>query len=389
MRAAGPAPRRKGAALALKSRVLLFAASDLYNQNPAGELTGYMGGSQEDRWRAALDAAQAVIDLDAYELEEACEAEDYRELIVDGAGSGLIWARYFSGDGADQHNHSLWVSPNGYNSWTGDAPTQNHVDAYEMLDGSEFSWDNPDHAANPYENRDPRFHANVLYNGRDWRPRTGGAAEIDPRGVIQTGWYEMPDGSTRPGLDTREGPIQNWNGTRTGYNMAKFLSREVIPNEQQAFNPWIHIRYAEVLLNYAEAALELGMTDEALDKLNQVRARVCMPDVPADGGEGRTLMERIQREREIELAFEGHRYFDVRRWMIAPEVYTGSSNIIRITGTLDPDGELLINNRYQYEYVVQPENDLARAWDDKAYFLPIQRDEIVRNPALVQNPGYN
>ena len=384
-----PGAATQGAALALKSRVLLFAASDLYNQNPSGsELTGYTGGDQQARWQAALDAAQAVIDLGAYSLEQTPTSEAYQELLVQGAGSGLIWARYFSGDGAEAHNHSLWISPNGYNSWTGDAPTQNHVDAYEMSDGSEFSWDNPDHAAKPYQDRDPRFHANVLYNGRLWRDRTGGAAEIDPRGVIQTGWYEVagqPD--LRAGLDTREGPIQNWNGTRTGYNMAKFLDRSIIPNEQQSFNPWIHIRYAEVLLNYAEAAAELGMTAEALEALNQVRARVGMPDVTDDDSDGRTLLDHIYHEREIELAFEGHRYFDIRRWMIAPEVYTGNSEIIRITGSLDPNGELLIDNTYSYEYEVRPL--LERAWDDKNYFLPIQRDEINRNPNLEQNPGYD
>ena len=384
-----PGAATQGAALALKSRVLLYAASDLYNQNPSGAAeTGFSGGDQQARWQAAKDAAQAVIDLGAYSLEPVANAEEYHDLIVRGAGSGLIWARYFNGDGADAHNHSLWVSPNGYNSWSGNTPLQNHVDAYEMADGSEFSWDDAEHAARPYENRDPRFHANILYNGRLWRDRTGGAAEADPRGVIQTGWYEeagSPD--LRAGLDTRQGPIQNWNGTRSGYNMAKFLDKNIIPNEQQAFNPWIHIRYAEVLLNFAEAAQALGETEEALAALNQVRARVGMPDVTDDDSDGRTVMEHIQRERQIELAFEGYRYFDVRRWMIAPEVYTGTNDGIRITGRLDPSGELLVDDRYDYEYEITPLLD--KAWDDKNYFLPIERDEIIRNPALVQNPGYN
>ncbi len=384
-----PGAATQGAALALKARVLLYAASDLYNANPSGmPETGYTGGDQQARWQAAMDAAQDVMDLGIYSLEPAPTSDQYHDLIVRGAGSGLIWARYFTGAGTDNHNHSLWVSPNGYNSWSGDTPLQNHVDAYEMADGSEFSWDNPDQAAAPYANRDPRFHANILYNGRLWRPRSGGAAEQDPRGVIQTGFYEVPgQANLRPGLDTREGPIQNWNGTRSGYNMAKFLDQNVVPNEQQAFNPWIFIRYAEIVLNYAEAAEELGQSADALTMLNQIRARAGMPDVPADGGPNRTLMDRIRQERQIELAFEGHRYFDVRRWMIAPDVYAGSNDGIRITGRLDPDGELLVTNTYRYEYERVPLQQ--KSWDDRNYFVPIPRDEINRNPKLVQNPGYN
>ena len=237
-------PRRLGAAtqgavLALKSRITLYAASDLYAVNPGGiPETGFTSGDQTARWQAALDAAQAVMDLGVYSLNPVASADDYQQLIVDGSGTGLIWARFFNGDATDGHDHSLWISPNGYSSWSGDTPLQNHVDAYEMSDGSEFSWDNPEQAEFPYQNRDPRFHANILYNGRVWRARSGGAAEADPRGVIQTGFYEVPgDANLRPGLDTREGPIQNWNGTRSGYNMAKFLDSNVVPNEQQAFNP--------------------------------------------------------------------------------------------------------------------------------------------------------
>ncbi|MFK7844659.1 MAG: RagB/SusD family nutrient uptake outer membrane protein [Rhodothermales bacterium] len=384
-----PGAAHKGAALALKSRVMLIAASDLYNDNPSGMAeTGFMSGDQMSRWQAAKDAAQAVMDLSAYDLAAAPTADEYHDLVVAGSGSGQIWARFFNGDGADAHNHSLWNSPNGYNSWSGDTPLQNHVDAYEMADGSEFSWDDPVHAAAPYANRDPRFHANILYNGRVWRPRSGGAAEADPRGVIQTGWYEQTSGgSLSPGLDTREGPIQNWNGTKSGYNLAKFLDSGIVPNEQQAFNPWVHLRYAEVLLAYAEASAELGQDGDALMALNAVRQRVGMPDVPAGGDGTRSILDHIRQERQVELAFEGHRYFDVRRWMTAPDVYACCNDGMRVEGFLDPAGELLVTNTYRYEYNVIKVQDTS--WDDRNYFLPIPRDEINRNPSLTQNPGYN
>lgn len=381
-----------GAALALKSRVLLQAASDLHNGNPLGHsaeqapFTGYTSGSQMERWRAAKNAAQAVMDLNEYSLEPVSSPSEYQDLAVQGFGSGMIWARFFSQDGGDAHNHSQFVSPNGYNSWTGDAPTQQHVDAYEMADGSAFSWDNPTHAENPYENRDPRFEANIQFNGKLWRDRPTGIQSLDPRGVVQTGWYEVPGQSEmRPGLDTRESPIQNWNGTKTGYNLSKFVDRSISPDQAQAFNPWVHLRYAEVVLNYAEASAELGEPQDAKQALDMVRGRVGMPGVPIDGGPERTLLERIRQEREVELAFEGHRYFDVRRWMMGDEVYTDAQGI-RVTGALDPNGELLVENRYDYSYEVVSVQ--SRTWDDKNYFLPISQDEMNKNPNLVQNPGY-
>lgn len=380
----------EGAALALKCRVLVYAASDLYEQNPSGMAeTGYTPGNQPARWQAAADACQAVIDLGRYSLAPAPTSEAYHELFTKGNPSGTIWARYFVSAGGEQHNQGLWVSPNGYNSWSGDTPLQEHVDAYEMADGSEFSWDSTAHAAAPYENRDPRFYANVLYNAAVWRPRPPGLDELDPVGVIQTGWFEMPDGTLRPGLDTRESFVQNWNGTKTGYNLAKFVDKDLLPDRQQQFNPWVFLRYAEVLLNYAEALAALGLPTEAAAALNQVRARVGMPDVPPDGGPGRTLIQRIRQEREVELAFEEHRYFDVRRWMIAPQVYTNGHGI-RVTGRLDPAGEPLMWSgqefRYRYEYEVIQVDE--RLWNDRAYFLPIPQDEMDRNPQLKQNPGY-
>lgn len=378
----------RGAALAMKCRVLTHAASDLFAVNPSGmPETGYTGGDQQARWQAAENACKEVMDLGVYSLGPQVDSEGYHQLFTKGNPSETIWARYFNPDGGENHNHGLWVSPNGYNSWSGDTPIQEHVDAYEMADGSEFSWDNPEQAAAPYENRDPRFYANVLYNGAEWRPRPPGPDEIDPVGIIQTGWYEVPgESALRPGIDTREGPIQNWNGTKTGYNLKKFVDKDLLPDREQQFNPWPFLRYAEVLLNYAEAAAELGHNQQAADAVNEIRARVGMPPIPPDGGgDGRTLMDRIRNERFIELAFEEFRFFDVRRWMIAPDVYQNAHGI-RVVGRLDPNGVPVGGNTYRFEYEVIQVDE--RQWNDRAYFLPIPQDEMDRNPNLVQNPGY-
>lgn len=123
----------------------------------------------------------------------------------------------------------------------------------------------------------------------------------------------------------------------------------------------------------------------AKEALDRVRTRVGMPAVPPDGGPNRSFIERIRQERQVELAFEGHRYYDVRRWMTAPDAYQDAKGV-RIEGELDPNGELLVDHRYNYKYNVFTVQE--RGWQDKNYFVPISRDETDKNPKLKQNPGY-
>jgi len=401
----------KGAAMALKSRVLLFAASDLYNDSPfeGNEFVSYTSGSQQDRWQAAADAAQAVIDMGTYELEQTPNQEAYHELFTKGNPGGTIWARYFNENARWNHNQSQFVSPNGYFSWSGDTPTQQHVDAYDMADGSNFQWEGGDptpstpdarepnrdsvDAESPFQDRDPRFYANIQFSGADWRARPGGEpATTDPVGVILTGKYETADGMTF-GLDSGNGP-QPWNSSQTGYNLRKFVDRDIRPDQEQAYNPWIFIRYAEVLLNKAEAEANLGNTQDALRAVNKVRTRVGMPAITqSDFSDKEGLLAHIREEREVELAFEGHRYFDVRRWKMGPEVYEDARGI-EVTGHLKDGvdasgmtlGELVAQDSYNYFFKVI--NVQEREWSDENYFLPFSNDEMNRNPQLEQNPGY-
>src|SRR5690606_9148514 len=114
-----------------------------------------------------------------------------------------------------------WVGrnngPNGYHNWSGNTPTQMLVDDYEMLDGTRFDWTNSAHQSAPYENRDPRFYATILHDGADWKPRTDDVKGRDPYNQIQTGQYEVINSSGNKvvqfGLDTRNGPIEDWNGS--------------------------------------------------------------------------------------------------------------------------------------------------------------------------------
>lgn len=200
----------KGAALALKSRVLLYAASDLYNsqaswasgyKNP--ELVSYVDGDRQACWEAARKAAKDVMDLNIYRLygengfSTAEEATDnYVNLFLNNGNDEDIMLTYYdivnSNNGDFQcPSLGLFNSPNGFHGWGGNVPTGQMVDSYEMIDGSKFSWDNPEHKAEPYKNRDPRFYACVLYDGAKWRQRPDDVIGSDPEELCRRASMRM------------------------------------------------------------------------------------------------------------------------------------------------------------------------------------------------------
>ncbi len=148
----------------------------------------------------------------------------------------------------------------------------------------------------------------------------------------------------------------------------------------QPYSPaqWIVFRLSEIYLNYAEAEAELGQTATALTYLNKIRERAGMPDIASGGGSD--LIQKIQQERRIELCFEGHRFFDLRRWGIADQGAAGNALGIIITPTINPQ-----NTTFSY----QVDTIQTRVWLPSFYFYPIPRSEIQANPNLTQNPGYN
>jgi hypothetical protein len=247
------------------------------------------------------------------------------------------------------------------------------ADAYQMSNGEAFDWNNPLHKANPYENREPRFYANILYDGARWRPRPLDVAALDPVGIIQIASRQQADGTWKGGLDTRRGPVEDWNNTGTGYYMRKFIDPSVDAQYVVQEVPWRFIRYAEVLLNYAEACNELGEDAEAQKYINIIRKRAGLPAVLATG---QALRESIRHERKVELMFEDHRFFDIRRWMIAPQVMTNAQGVeIQLAqGAARPTYKTMS---------VQ-----TREWKDKSYFMPIRIDEMNKNKLLIQNPLY-
>ncbi|MDO1444996.1 RagB/SusD family nutrient uptake outer membrane protein [Rhodocytophaga aerolata] len=410
----------KAAALALKSRVLLYASRDLHDaptaqaksstlagySNP--EYFGYVSGSRTERWQKAKEAAKTVIDLPGYGFRLDLGApvtpqegkDNYMNVSLsrNGGERDMIFGRYFSSQKNENGGRQgLFNGPNGYNNWAGNAPIENLVSDYEMMDGTSFDWSNPAHASAPYTNRDPRFYASILYDGAPWKPRPAGVAPKEPFNEIQTGHYEVGSAngakSTHFGLDTRQSSVEDWNGTRTGYYIRKFTDPNPAIVDQNTWQqvPWPFFRYTEAVLNYVEACIELGEDAEAQMWLNKVRFRVGMPAVIETGD---ALRQRYRNERRVELAYEEHRYHDARQWMIADQTLGQKAQIIEIRGTLKPGKSVSIYRynpeNYTYSYSVQniAEGIENRMWLDKMYFLPISRDEMNRNDKLVQNPGY-
>lgn len=396
----------KGAALHLKARTLLYAASDLHHDmdsyapgfsNP--ELLGYTSGSQQSRWQAAKDAAKAVMDLGIYSLYEPDPgpgdsiAQNFVDYFISyGYENEDILLQYFTpktDENWDGYNPALYCGPNGYHNWGNNCPLGELVDDYEFKDGTKFDWSNPDHAADPYTGREARFYATILYDGAGWRTRPSDVQAIDPWNRIQTGHvYNTNEEIIVPGVDTRLGPIEDWNGGYTGYYTLKFVDPSIDPQYVKQDVPFRHFRYAETLLNYAEACIELGEDAEALTYINMIRKRAGQPDITASGEE---LKEAYRHERRIEMVYEDQRFWDVRRWMIGPEAYQQTHRVdIRYvtsepaTSYLRPDGTPWSTPTYAE---AETAGD-ARAWDDKCYFFPIYRDETNKNPQLVQNPGY-
>ncbi len=415
-------------AKALKSRVLLYAASDLHDAATAKakssvlagyaniDLVAYPSGDRAARWNAAKAAAKAVLDASSgYKLNltapvSATEGtNNYNSIAMGGqsavgdpaATSELIFQRTHTALYTQEDNwplggihYGINNGPNGYHNWAGNTPIQNLVDDYEMMDGTKFSWSNTTQKADPYTNRDPRLYATVLYDGAPWKPRPSDVAASDPANQIQTGYYDNGSGGTINGIDTRESPVENWNGSRTHYYTRKFIDANpaLADNQSNAQTiPWPFIRYTEVALNYAEACIETGDEIEARLWINRIRFRAGMPAI-SDAGDA--LRQRYRNERRIELVYEEHRYHDARRWMIAPTTVGAGIKAINVTAKLKTGATARSPYRFDkavYTYTYTPQDNTeneTRKWNDKMYYRVLNRDEISRNSKLVQNPGY-
>lgn len=356
------------ACLALWSRVTLYAASPLFNTT-----------NDMAKWQAASDAADSLLNR-GYSLYP-----DYRTLFNQPSGSAeneYIFAREFTtANGTQYPMHNLGRRYGAYGGWwASNGPSQNLVDDYDMAATGEppFTWVgggpgamtaatqvpnpasgyDPNH---PYWNRDPRFQATVWCDSGVYH------------GDTLATWISS-DGNSW-GFDSYKQSSDNPEG---GYILKKFMPDNQPLNWQTTYTtPWPFFRLAEIYLNYAEAQFNLGHEDVCRQYIDMVRARVGMPPIPVTYT-GTALRDRLYNERRIELAFEGHRFFDERRWLIAGDI---ENRPLR--------GMKIVKNLQTGQTTYTPVTWLQKIpYTSAMNLLPIERAEIKRDPNVSQSPGW-
>ena len=338
------------AAYALKARTLLYAASPLFN--PSGD---------KAKWAKAAEACKFVLDNAA---DWGLKLSNYGSLwghdaffnaeIIFGLGRG-------ESNSFEMANYPVGIE----NGSSGNCPTQSFVDQYEYQDGGQtFGQRYPGSidlkSVNPYEGLDPRFELTVVKNGDQW-PTNGSQQKVIE--TFQGGFNAAP----------------KYGATPTGYYLKKYVDGVCVTtadNQTTRRHTWILMRLGEFYLDYAEAVFNAtgsanngayGMT--ANEAVNVLRSRKGI-DMPAFTEDGEAWVERYERERAVELAFENHRFWDVRRWKKGAQYF----RTIQVANI----GSNLMLNR----------STVTRQWDDKYYFYPIPQSELKKNPNLTQNAGW-
>lgn len=346
----------KGAALAMKARAALY-----YNN-----------------WQVAADASKAVMDLGKYELYDAGNTGKYQELFwekSDGCDENILYVQF---NYPDKTHYLIGWECFPTLGWGGMNPTQSLVDAFEDKDGAPISKSTIYNEKDPFKNRDPRLEVNVLHDGEEMY---GVTIKVKPL-----------KSSGKTGIE------QHGDATATGYYQQKWLDPSIDPQSEgwNMSKDWVVIRYAEVLLTYAEAMNELHpLSAESFDAVNQVRRRVGMPDLqntdpskPTYCATQDELRKRIQNEWRVEFALEGgKRMWDIRRWGIAKEVLNAPFLGLKmkpVEGVVDGKPAIVDYILYEGENI-----KLAGShYEDHNYLLPVPQTEIDLNPKLTQNPGY-
>ena len=339
----------KGAAMAMKARAALYYGN----------------------FDVAAASSKAVMDLGQYELFDAEGTGRYAELFWESqeACSEAVLIRQFKPK--DNSNYIIGWGCFPTKGWGGINPTQSLVDAFECVDGAPISASPLYNEKNPFQNRDPRLEACVLHDGEVMYGITIKVAPLKSSGSTGIG--------------------QHGDATATGYYDQKWLDPSIDPQSDgwDMGKDWHVIRFAEVLLTYAEAKNELSpLDDSAFEAVNRVRKRAGLPSLqktnsalPTYCGTQDALRQRIRNEWRVEFAMEGgKRQWDIRRWGIAKQVLNAPFQGLKYT--LSSDG--LSCTLYEGTNV----SLTGSSYEDHNYLYPVPQTEIDLNPALTQNPGY-
>lgn len=337
----------KGSALAMRNEAELYA----------------------ERWNDCINTYNEIVNLGKYDL-----VANYKSIFQPATEDNAEVMFDIGFDGSTRgHNAELFLSPRIDASgvaagWGHMLPTQELIDSYEFTDGA--AGNDPAHANDPYKNRDNRFYASILYNGSTWRGAT-----------ITTRWDPtVQQGTFSNSFDENH----SHQGTLTGYYFNKYIDETITPSETNWYGKpinktnAIYFRFAEMLLNFAEAKNELSGPDGTVyDAINRLRSRGGIPALPA-GLDKTAMRSKIRNERRVELAFEGKRYWDIMRWKIGDQVFNKSKGAMRIELNA---GVLSYNrvNAYRGDMKFNSPRD---------YLFPIPQSAIDKNSKLVQNPGF-
>jgi starch-binding outer membrane protein, SusD/RagB family len=400
----------KGAALALKARAMLYAASSArYGTVQLGGILGIPATDASKYYQAAYDAANAIMTSGTYSLysKYTDKATNFQNLFLDVSNPESIFAEYWL-YGYKTHVWDCMMipygirGPNGFSSYQN--PTLDMVEQYENIDGTPgtltaarigtpaapvFYTNAPD----LFANSDPRLLATVLVPKTIFKglPNDMQSGLYDLGVKVEAGDYAALYNPVTHAVDAVNGTIHivgasgpgSTEKTQTGFGLKKYLD----PNLAQALvvnsgttgstQPYIMFRYGEVLLNYAEAAVELGKITDARTAMNLIRARAgIVALVDAD-----ITVAKVRHERNVELAFENQRWWDYRRWRQS-DVLLNNWWPRMLKTYLD-----LQKNAYRFEIGTNA-GRYAKTFDPKVYYERITPSELTLNPKLVQNPGY-
>lgn len=396
----------KYVALALASRAALYAGS--IAKYGSVQLDGVVGISSSEAnrfFQAAYDASKQIIDSGVYQLYNKSDdkAQNYCDMFLKGNGDNgeYIFQKQYDVAGGKGHSWDKRNAPYSYRGggWgCGMAITLEMVESYEYIDGSEgtLKLENEDgtpiRLSDPYDlfkNKDPRMFASVYVPGSpcqdtkiEWirgiiapdgtryqatsQPGSGNTAEINGKVYSTTG---------------KDGGADAGDASKTGFYQKKFFDETLTDmNMGKSETPWPVFRLGEMYLNLAEAAIELGKNDEALSAVNKIRERAGIALLQSID------MDKVRHERKVELAFEGHRFWDMKRWRIASlDVEQGGLNGFR--GTALYPWYNLSDGKFTFERGTKPPKQV-RIFLEKNYYTKINSDDMNSNPKLVQNPGY-
>lgn len=386
---AEPGRATKGAALALKSRAALYAGS--IAQYGTIQLNGILGiskGEMQAYYQKSYDASKAIIESGSYALynNDPDKVVNFKNIFLTKDHSEVIFAKKHTYTDKEQGGNGWgWdffdcPSPQGWGGGNCVAPYLEMIEEFEYADGTPGTLDRDAlqqrvlSTEELWANRDPRFYASIYTQNTMWKglPLQFYYGLRKPDGsVILDGSYEgvAAKGNQYTTTNLRSG---------TGFGVLKYLeeNKSNFVGRASSGTDYLVFRYGEILLNFAEAAFELNKPGEALDAINQIRRRAGVAELSSID------RDKIRHERKIELAFEGHRYWDLRRWR------TAASDLTRNFSGLD---YIFDYETGKYQLKVLPHVDGLTSqpvFHEFNYYLPITLARTGNNPNLVENPGY-